>query len=183
MPALEPQAAPTPKRRITLIEPPRRWQAVNIAELWRFRDLALQLAWRDIKVRYKQTMLGAGWAIFQPVMMMIVFVVFFHGVGQVSSGSLPYPLFVYAGLLPWMFFAGAVTGAAQSVVGSERLITKIYFPRLAIPFSAVGAAVIDAPIAFALLLALMGWYRVAPGPGLLLVPLIFVAVALTAAGV
>jgi lipopolysaccharide transport system permease protein len=176
------QPETAPKRRITLIEPPRRWQAVNVAELWRFRDLAWQLAWRDIKVRYKQTMLGAGWAIFQPVMMMIVFVVFFHGVGQVSSGSLPYPLFVYAGLLPWMFFSAATTSAAQSVVGSERLITKIYFPRLAIPLAAVATAVVDAAISMCLLLCMMAWYRVPPTANLLALPLVFGAIALTATG-
>jgi lipopolysaccharide transport system permease protein len=169
-------------RRVTLIEPPRKWQAVNVAELWRFRDVAIQLAWRDIKVRYKQTFLGAGWAIFQPAMMMIVFAVFFHGAGRVSSGDLPYPLFVYAGLLPWMFFAAAMTSAAQSVVGSERLITKIYFPRLAIPLAAVATAVIDAAIATVLLVGMMAWYRVPPGPAVLMLPLIFTAIALTAAG-
>jgi lipopolysaccharide transport system permease protein len=176
------EGAQQPARRITLIEPPRKWQAVNVAELWRFRDLTMQLAWRDIKVRYKQTLLGAGWAIFQPAMMMIVFVVFFHGGGRVSSGETPYPLFVYAGLLPWIFFATAMSTAAQSVVGSERLITKIYFPRLAIPLAAVATAVVDAVIAMALLVGMMGWYGVAPGPGLLMLPVVFCVIALTAMG-
>jgi lipopolysaccharide transport system permease protein len=170
-------------RQVTLIVPPRKWQAVNVAELWRFRDLAVQLAWRDVRVRYKQTVLGAGWAVLQPAMMMVVFAVFFGGTGRVSSGDRPYPVFVYAGLLPWMFFAGAVTAAAQSVVGSERLITKIYFPRLAIPFAAVGAAVVDAAIALGLLAGLMAWYGIGPRPAVLLAPLILGVVALTAAGV
>jgi lipopolysaccharide transport system permease protein len=180
-------AAPASSRAVqspvTLIVPPRRWQMINVAELWRFRDLAFQLAWRDVKVRYKQTVLGAGWAILQPAMMMVVFAAFFGGTGRVSSGDLPYPAFVYAGLLPWIFFAGAVTAAAQSVVGSERLITKIYFPRLAIPFAAVAAAALDAVIAFALLAGLMAWYGIPPRPVALIAPLILVAVALTAAGV
>jgi lipopolysaccharide transport system permease protein len=173
----------TARRPITLIVPSRAWQALNLAELWRYRDLAIQLAWRDIKVRYKQTILGAGWAILQPAMMMIVFSVFFGGTGRVSSGSLPYPLFVYAGLLPWMFFAGAVSAAAQSVVGSERLITKIYFPRLAIPFAAVAAVCLDALIATGLLGAMMAWYHVAPGVQLLFLPVIFIVIALAAAGI
>jgi lipopolysaccharide transport system permease protein len=179
---LESAAIKSSRREVTLIVPPRRWQAVNVAELWRFRDLLIQLAWRDIKVRYKQTLLGAGWAIFQPAMMMIVFAVFFQGGGRVSSGETPYPLFVYAGLLPWMFFAAAMTSAAQSVVGSERLITKIYFPRLAIPLAAVATAVVDAVIAGVLLVGMMVWYRVPPGPGVLMLPLIFGVVALTATG-
>jgi lipopolysaccharide transport system permease protein len=168
---------------MTLIVPPGKWQSVNVRELWRFRDLAYLMVWRDVKVRYKQTLLGAAWAILQPAMMMVVFTVFFGATGKVSSGDRPYPVFVYAGLLPWMFFASAVSNAAQSVVGSERLITKIYFPRLAIPFSAVGAAVVDALVSFLLLVGLMAWYRVAPGAGILLAPLILFMVALAAAGV
>lgn len=179
-----PDTTPPPAdEHITLILPPRRWQAVNVAELWRFRDLALQLAWRDVKVRYKQTLLGAGWAILQPAMMMVVFAVFFGHTGRVSSGSLPYPAFVYAGLLPWIFFANAISAAAQSVVGSERLITKIYFPRLAIPFAAVAAAVLDAAIACALLVGLMAWYHIPASPAMLLAPLILAIISLAAAGV
>jgi lipopolysaccharide transport system permease protein len=168
---LESAAIKSSRREVTLIVPPRRWQAVNVAELWRFRDLLIQLAWRDIKVRYKQTLLGAGWAIFQPAMMMIVFAVFFQGGGRVSSGETPYPLFVYAGLLPWMFFAAAMTSAAQSVVGSERLITKIYFPRLAIPLAAVATAVVDAVIAGVLLLIFGVVALTATGLGILMAAL------------
>src|SRR5436189_1233171 len=105
------------------------WQAVNVSELWRFRELLGFLVWRDVKVRYKQTVLGAAWAVLQPAMLMVVFTIFFSHMAGASSGDLPYPLFVYAGLLPWTFFATAVTNAGNSVVGSERLITKIYFPR------------------------------------------------------
>jgi lipopolysaccharide transport system permease protein len=168
---------------VTLIEPPHGWQLINAAELWRFRELLFFLVWRDVKVRYKQTILGAAWAVLQPAMMMIVFTVFFARLAKVPAGDLPYPLFVYAGLLPWTFFATAIANAANSVVGSERLITKIYFPRLAIPFASVGAAVVDFGIAFGLLLAMMVWYGVTPGPGMLLVPVLFVCFALAAAGV
>jgi lipopolysaccharide transport system permease protein len=171
-----------PSGLVTVILPPRGWQLINFTELWRFRGLAAQLAWRDIKVRYKQTLLGAGWAILQPALMMIVFCVFLGATGRVSSGELPYPAFVYAGLLPWLFFSGAVTAAAQSVIGSERLITKIYFPRLAIPLAAIGAAVVDAAIACTLLVGLMIGYHIPPGPGILLAPFILMVIALAAAG-
>src|SRR4051812_41368760 len=128
---------------ITTIDPPSGWQLINARELWRYRELLFFLTWRDVKVRYKQTLLGAAWAVLQPVMMMVVFTVFFGRLAKVPAGNLPYPIFVFAGLLPWTFFATAISNAANSVVGSERLITKIYFPRLAIPFAAVGPAVID----------------------------------------
>src|SRR5205823_3821465 len=121
---------PAPVHR-TVIEPPRGWQLINIRELWRYRELLFFLAWRDVKVRYKQTALGAAWAVLQPAMMMVVFSIFFGRLANVSTGGVPGPLFYLSGLLPWFFFSTAVTSAANSVVGSERLITKIYFPRLA----------------------------------------------------
>src|SRR4029453_10314565 len=124
---------------VTIIQPPCGWQLINVAELWKFRELLGFLVWRDVKVRYKQTLLGDAWAVLQPAMMMVVFTVFFARLAKVPAGDLPYPLFVYAGLLPWSFFPTAIANAANSVVGSERLITKIYFPRLAIPFASVGA--------------------------------------------
>jgi len=174
---------PAPARVVTHIRPARGWQWINIGELWQFRELVYFLTWRDVKVRYKQTVLGAAWAILQPLMMMVVFTIFFGRVAGVSSGDLPYPLFAYAGLLPWTFFATAIAAAGTSVVGSERLITKIYFPRLAVPFAAVGAAVVDFLIAFGLLIAMMVYYRIAPGWGLLLMPAIFGSILLAALGV
>jgi lipopolysaccharide transport system permease protein len=167
----------------TVFEPPRGWQLVNVRELWQFRELVYFLTWRDVKVRYKQTVLGAAWALLQPLLMMVVFTIFFGRMAGVPSGDLPYPLFAYAGLLPWTFFATAITAAGNSVVGSERLITKIYFPRLAIPFAAVGAAMVDFLIAFGLLVAMMAYYRVAPGIGLLLAPLVFGLITLAALGI
>src|SRR5262249_51944996 len=139
----------------TVLEPSAGWRLVNVRELWRYRELLYFLVWRDVKVRYKQTVLGALWAILQPAMMMVVFTVFLGWMAGVTRGGCPYPLFAYLGFLPWTFFASAITNAAGSVVGSERLITKIYFPRLAIPFAASGAAVVDFAIAFVLQLALM----------------------------
>jgi lipopolysaccharide transport system permease protein len=165
------------------IRPPRGWQAVDVRELWRFRELVYFLIWRDVKVRYKQTVLGAAWAVLQPLMMMAVFTVFFGRMAGLPSDGLPYPLFAFAGLLPWTFFASAVSSAGNSVVGAERLVSKVYFPRLAIPIAATGAAAVDFLIAFGMLLALMAFYGVAPGPGLLLVPLFFASIFVAALGV
>jgi lipopolysaccharide transport system permease protein len=156
---------------------------LNVRELWRYRELLLFLIWRDVKVRYKQTVLGAAWAVLQPLMMMVVFTIFFSRVAGLPSGDFPYPLFAFAGLLPWTFFATSIATAGTSVVVSERLITKVYFPRLAIPFAAVGAAVVDFAIAFAMLLVLMLCYGALPGPGLLLAPLIFAVIVVAALGV
>jgi len=168
---------------VTHIRPAQRWQWMNLGELWRFRELIYFLTWRDVKVRYKQTLLGAAWAILQPLLMMVVFTIFFGRMAGVPSGGLPYPLFAYAGLLPWTFFATAIAAAGNSVVGSERLITKIYFPRLAVPFAAVAAAVVDFVIALSLLGALMSYYRIAPGIGLLFAPVVFSMILLAALGI
>jgi len=173
----------SPDRTTTLIQPPRGWQLVNVRELWQFRELIFFLAWRDVKVRYKQTALGAAWAILQPAMMMVIFTIFFGRLANVPRDDIPYSLFVFAGLLPWTFFATAINSSGNSVVGSERLITKIYFPRLAVPFAAVGATVVDFIAALTLMLGLMFWYQVRPGWSLLLAPLVFSAILLAATGV
>ena len=167
----------------TFIRPPRGWQLLNVRELWQYRELLYFLAWRDVKVRYKQTLLGAAWAILQPLLMMAVFSVFFGRLARVDSGGVPYPLFAFAGLLPWTFFATAIANAGNSVVGSERLITKIYFPRLAIPFASVGAALVDFAVAFGMLFVLMFYYRVSPTSNILLIPLAVMLFLLTAIGV
>jgi lipopolysaccharide transport system permease protein len=170
---------------VTTIRPTRACQLINFAELWRFRELIYFLAWRDVKVRYKQTLLGAGWALLQPVLMMVVFTVFFRNMAQVPAGDLPYSLFAYVGLLPWMFFATAIANAGNSVVGSERLITKIYFPRLAIPFATVAAAVADFLIGLCLLVVMMAWnwQSISLSVNLLIVPFIFGMIMLAALGV
>jgi lipopolysaccharide transport system permease protein len=133
----------------TVIGPSRGWQLVNVRELWRYRELLYFLVWRDVKVRYKQTLLGAAWAILQPVMMMLVMTILFGRLAKLPTGGVPYPLFVFAGLLPWTFYATAIANAGSSVIGSERLITKIYFPRLGVPFAAVGASlwILASPLA------------------------------------
>ncbi|MEX0711586.1 MAG: ABC transporter permease [Pirellulales bacterium] len=171
------------RRPLTTIGPSSGWQLLNVRELWQFRELLFFLTWRDVKVRYKQTLLGATWALLQPLMMMVVFTIFFHKKAGIPSGELPYHLFVYSGLVTWTFFATAITQAGNSVVTSERLITKVYFPRLAIPFASVGAAVVDFLIAFSLLIGLMLWYGILPGLNLLAAPAIFACVVLAALGV
>jgi lipopolysaccharide transport system permease protein len=177
------QAAAAEDMGTTLIGPPTGWQLVNVRELWRNRELLFFLTWRDVKVRYKQTALGAGWAILQPLLMMVVFTFVFSRMARVSSGNVPYPVFSFAGLLPWTFFTTAITSSASSVVGSERLITKIYFPRLAIPFAAGGAALVDFAIAFAVLLVLMLWYHTLPSAQILLVPVLVLILTMAALGI
>lgn len=180
--------APSPKPQVAdnlpyaEIRPPQGWQLINLRELWHFRDLLYFLTWRDVKIRYKQTVLGAAWALLQPAMMMVVFTIFFSRLAKVSSGDVPYPVFAYAGLLMWTFFATAIGNAGNSVVGSERLITKVYFPRLAIPFAAVAASVVDFAIGLGLLVILMCCYGVLPGLSVLLVPFLLVLTFLAAAG-
>ena len=168
---------------IVRLVPPRGWQLINLRELWRFRELLYFFIWRDVKVRYKQTFLGVAWAVLQPAMMMAVFTVFLGRMAGLSSGTLPYSLFVYAGLLPWTFFATGVTNASHSVVTSERLVTKIYFPRLTIPLSSVGAAAVDFVVALGLLGVLMVWHHVPPSSSIWAAPLILAAITLTALGV
>ncbi|CAN5611431.1 ABC transporter permease [soil metagenome] len=163
------------------LDPPRGWQMINARELWRFRELIFFLTWRDVKVRYKQTLLGVAWAVLQPAMLMLVFIVFLGKMAKVPSADSP--LFVYSGLLPWTFFATAITNAGNSVVGSERLVTKIYFPRLAIPIASVCAALVDFAVAMTLMLGLMIWYGSMPGVSILFAPIILGAIMLTALGV
>ena len=172
-----------PEQPVTLIRPPRNWQLINVRELWQFHELLFFLVWRDVKVRYKQAVLGAAWAVLQPALMMAVFTIFFSRVARMSSGALPYELFVYAGLLPWLFFSTAITTAGNSAVNSERLITKIYFPRLVIPFASCGAAFLDMLIGFGLLIGLMIWHGIMPGWGLFLIPVFLLFIVLTAVGV
>jgi lipopolysaccharide transport system permease protein len=165
------------------ILPQAGWQPVNGRELWKFRELIYFLTWRDVKVRYKQTMLGAAWAILQPAMWMIVFTIFFSKMAKVSTGDVPYPVFSYLGFLPWTFFATAISNAGNSVVGSERLVTKVYFPRLSIPFASVAAAVVDLLIACSLLVGLMIWYHVAVSITIVFVPIFLAIIMLIALGV
>jgi lipopolysaccharide transport system permease protein len=157
----------------------RGWQPLDVEELWRYRGLLWILAARDIKVRYKQTALGVSWAIIQPLFTMIIFTMIAR-LGKLSTDGVPAPVFYYAGMLPWVLFANSISSAGNSLVGNQNLITKVYFPRLIIPIAAVLTSLIDFAIAFVLLVALMVWYGIAPGPQFVLFPL-FVVLAFAAA--
>jgi lipopolysaccharide transport system permease protein len=168
----------------TVITPRSGWQMVDFRALWRYRELLGFLVWRDVKVRYKQTVLGAAWAVIQPVMTMIVFTIFFGRFGGMSQNvEGAYPVFVYAALLPWQLFASAVGQAGQSLINSSNLISKVYFPRLIIPISSVGSAIVDFAVSFVVMLGLMLWYGVPFTPGLALVPVFLAGTILTALGV
>ena len=167
----------------TIIERRTGWQLVELRELWCYRELLCFLTWRDIKVRYKQTVLGAAWAVLQPFATMVVFSLFFGRLAELPAGSAPYPLFVFAGLLPWYFFSNAITSASQSVVGSQNLVTKVYFPRLIIPLGAIGASLVDFLIAFGMLVLMMLYYGVLPGLGILLIPILSLGLLVAAVGV
>jgi hypothetical protein len=131
---------------VTVIEPIKGWRSLDLKELWAYRELFLVLTMRDIKVRYKQTVLGFTWAILQPIMMMVVFSLIFGRLAKMPSDGLPYPIFVYAGLLPWTFFANAVSNSANSLVGSANLVSKVYFPRLIIPLASIGSGIVDSAL-------------------------------------
>src|SRR4030095_9829593 len=140
---------------LVTIEPGRKSFGLNLTELWAYRELLYFLTWRDIKVRYKQTVLGATWAVMQPLLLMVIFTFIFSRFGGIQSNNVPYPIFAYAALLPWTFFANAVTNSGNSLVGSTNLITKVYFPRVIIPTAAVSAGLVDFGLAFIMLIVLM----------------------------
>jgi lipopolysaccharide transport system permease protein len=172
-----------PEEPLVKIRPSRRWVALNLRDLWAYRELLYFLTWRDVKVRYKQTVLGAAWAIIQPLCTMLIFTLFFGKLAKVPSDGIPYPIFAYAGLLPWTFFSNAITSSGNSLVGSSNLITKVYFPRMIIPGAAVGAGLVDFAIAFVILGGLMIYYGVALTWSLLALPLLIALTALLALGV
>ena len=171
------------QERITVIEPPAGWRLLDVRELWEYRELLWVLATRDVRVRYKQTILGAGWAVLRPLLSMAIFSVVLGKFGRMPSDGNPYPIFVYAGLLPWGFFAGAVTSAASSLVGSSALVSKVYFPRLIIPLASMGGALADLFVSTAILLLLMLWYGVAFTPALLAAIPLLLLILVIAAGV
>ena len=169
--------------RDTVITSGRRSVALEIGEIWENRELLYFLTWRDVAVRYKQAALGVAWAIIQPVMTMVVFSIIFGRLANLPTGGIPYPLFSYAGLLPWQLFSGAVQRASDSVVANQQLVTKVYFPRLVIPLSAVGASLVDTALAAIVFVGMMLYYRVPLTPRLALVPLIVLGVVVASLGV
>ena len=167
---------------VTVIEPSRGWASLQLEAVWEYRELLYFLVWRDLKVRYKQTVLGMLWIILQPVVGMVVFSLLFGGLLKVPSGGVPYPIFAYAALLPWNYFAGSLNRSSTSLVGSAHLITKVYFPRLIIPISGMLSGLVDFAIAFLVLIGLMVYYGIAPTQAVVLLPAFLVLAMLTALG-
>jgi lipopolysaccharide transport system permease protein len=161
----------------------RGWLALDLAELWAYRELLYFFVWRDIKVRYKQTAIGAAWAVLQPVMTMLVFSLFFGRLARIPSQGLPYPVFYYCALLPWMYFSTAMQGATNIVVDQQRVITKIYFPRVVLPIAAVLSGLLDFAISFVVFLAIMVYYRIVPTAAIIWLPGFTLLAILTALGV
>ena len=165
------------------IRPTKGWVALDLNELWNFRSLLYFLIWRDIKIRYKQTVMGVGWAILQPLIAMLIFTIFFGRLAKMPSDGIPYPIFAYTALVPWMFFANALTLASNSLVMQAQMIKKIYFPRLFLPVASVLAGVVDFVLAFIILLAFMGYYGFLPTINVLWLPLLLVLALMTSLGV
>jgi lipopolysaccharide transport system permease protein len=165
------------------IAPPTGWVSLRLRELWQYRELVYFLTWRDIKVRYKQTALGAAWAIIQPFFTMVVFSLFFGRLARIPSDGVPYPIFAYAALVPWTFFANSLAQSADSLVGSANLIKKVFFPRLAIPISSVMSGVVDFTLAFVVLLFMMVFYGLVPTANILWLPALLLLALVTSLGV
>jgi lipopolysaccharide transport system permease protein len=173
-------APPPPLLRIT---PPGRWWVIPAAELWQARELVYFFVWRDVKVRYKQTAIGAAWAVLQPLLAMLVFTLFFGKLAHIPSEGLPYQVFVFAGLLPWMYFAVSLQNATNTIVENQRIITKVYFPRLVLPLSAVLSGLVDFAISFSIFAVMMVYYHIRPGLQILWLPAFLLLAVLTALGV
>jgi lipopolysaccharide transport system permease protein len=178
-----PRPSEPAKPPVTVIEPPSGWPSLNLGELWRYRDLLFMLVWRDISANYRQSVIGYGWALFKPVFSLVVFTLIFHGVAGLKSDGVPYPLFCYGALLPWMYFSNGLTGASNSVVASNALLTKVYFPRLILPLTSLASGLMEFSVQFVLLVGLMAWYAVLPGWGVLLLPVLVMLCMVTALSV
>lgn len=168
---------------VIYIRPSSRWVPLNLRDLWEYRELLYFLVWRDIKVRYKQTALGAAWAIIQPFFTMVVFSIFFGRLARIPSEGIPYPIFSYTALVPWMYFASALAQASNSVVEHERVITKVYFPRLILPMASILSGLLDFAIAFTVLVGMMLFYGIPPTTAIWTVPFFVLMAMMTALGV
>jgi lipopolysaccharide transport system permease protein len=173
----------TSGKNVLRIEPSRGWVPLKVRELWEYRELLYFLVWRDIKVRYKQTALGAAWAIIQPLFTMVVFSLFFGHLAKVSSDGIPYPIFSFAALVPWTFFANGLSQSSNSLVGSANLLTKVYFPRLTIPIASVLSGIVDFVLAFIVLLGMMLYYGITPTLNVLWLSLFLLLALITSLGV
>ncbi|CAG1009097.1 MAG: ABC transporter permease [Anaerolinea sp.] len=174
---------PQPNTKTLIIEPSQGWVALKLRELWRYRELLYFLTWRDIKVRYKQTLIGGVWAILQPVLTMIVFSLFFGGLAKMPSDGVPYPIFSYAALVPWTLFANGMTQSSNSLVGSANLIKKVYFPRLIVPLASVMSNVVDFVLAFVVLIVMMLFFGIVPTEQIIWLPLLVLLALITSLGV
>lgn len=175
--------APSAGAPIIRIAPSKGWRSLGLEELWAYRELLGFLVWRDVSIRYKQTILGVAWAIIQPVFAMVVFTVFFGRLANLPSDGIPYPIFTYTALLPWTFFANGLSQAANSVVRDSNLMTKVYFPRLVVPIAAVVGGVIDFGLAFLVLLGMMAYFRIWPTANVVWLPLLLLLALATALAV
>lgn len=178
--AAEPETDNLP---VLIIEPSKGWVSLKLKELWTYRELLYFLTWREVKVRYKQTALGAAWAIIQPLFTMLVFSLFFGRLAKVPSDGIPYPLFSLSALIPWTFFANGLAQSSNSLVSNANLISKVYFPRLTVPISAVVSGLVDFGVSFVLLLCVMAFYHIRPGIQVILLPLFFLLAVVTSLGV
>jgi len=167
---------------VTVIEPPKGWRMLDWREVWAYRELLWVLSARDVKVRYKQTVLGAGWALLRPLASMLIFTIVFGKLARMPSEGYPYAVFVYTGLLPWLFFSSVFTAAGNSLLGSANLVSKVYFPRLILPVAAAGSSVLDLLISAMLLLVLMAWYGITPTWALAFAPLAFAGLLMASLG-
>lgn len=169
-------------RALTIIGAGKRWRFIDFRELWQFRELLYAFVVRDLKVRYKQTLIGVLWAILQPFATMVVFSFFFGTIAKIGSEGVPYPIFSYSGLILWTYFTAALTNASNSMVGAAGLITKVYFPRVVVPISATLTGLVDYFVAFIILLAMLVFFRVAPPLGIIFVPFIVLLTCLLVVG-
>lgn len=176
-------AEETNQSQVVLIEPSRGWADLNLHEIWKYRELLYFLIWRDVKVRYKQTVIGAAWAVLQPLMTMVVFTVVFKKIANIPTDGLPYPIFAYTALLPWNLFSAALSRSSNSIVAQSNLISKVYFPRLIVPVSATVSGIVDFGVAFIILVGMMMWYGIVPGWGILTLPLFILFTLATALAV
>jgi lipopolysaccharide transport system permease protein len=165
------------------ISPPKKWIPVNLSELWNYRELLYSFTWRDVKIRYKQTALGFLWAIIQPLFMMLIFTVFFGRLAKIPSDGVPYPLFVLAALLPWTLFAEGITRSTSSMITNANIMTKVYFPRLIMPFSGVLSPLVDFVFAFSILIVMMAFYGFVPTVNIIFLPLFILLALATSLGI
>jgi len=177
------EIAPEGKEEVLILKPTRGWGRLNLGEIWKYRELTYFLTWRDLKVRYKQTVLGASWAVLQPFLTMVVFSVFFGSLLNVPSEGVPYPIFSYTALLPWGVFAKALNDAGRSLVANRSMITKIYFPRMVIPLASEISGLVDFAIAFVVLLVMMWYFKIPPTTNIWTLPFFLLLAMVTALGV